>query len=58
MNQDYEWVLKCIESCQNTWQLNSAETLIILFIQKHGEGPESRDLFESIAIKIGCITIL
>lgn len=57
-NQDYEWVLKCIESCQNTWQLETCEVLINLFIKKHGEYIEARELFEKIATKISLITII
>lgn len=58
MNQDYEWVLKCIESCQNTWQLEACETLVNLFIQKHGDCMYARDLYEFLANKNSLIVVI
>lgn len=35
MQQDKEWIIKCIETCINKWQLATCETLVNLFAKKH-----------------------
>ena len=34
-NEEYEWVLKVIQSCENKSQLKSVEKLISLFNEKY-----------------------
>ena len=40
MEQDNKFILGCINSCLNQWQLECCERLIELFVIKHGEGKE------------------
>lgn len=42
--QDYTWVKKCIESCTNDWQLETAKSLVFLFIKKYEECSEFESL--------------
>lgn len=40
MQQDKKFIIDCINSCVNQWQLECCERLIELFVIKHGEGKE------------------
>ncbi len=55
--QDYQWVKKCIESCNDDWQLQTAWELITLFEKKYDEGLESNSLHFVYLVKQSLIKI-
>ena len=37
MEKDYLWIIDCMDSCTNEFQLNCCATLIQLFNRKYGD---------------------
>jgi hypothetical protein len=43
LKENYEWVLSCIKSCKNDFQLESCKVLISLFENKYSESQEVKN---------------
>lgn len=47
MKENYEWVLRCIGSCKNHWQLKTAFKMVELFRESFGK-EESKECYENL----------
>jgi len=48
INNDYEWVRSCLNSCINIWQLNNTYSLIDSFGIKYNNSKEAQVLSASL----------
>lgn len=59
MEKSYKWVKRCIESCQDIWQLQTANKLIEMFIANYGKENTKEladDLYDTLVEKQNVIS--
>lgn len=52
MEQDYNWVLKVIHSCDNTWQIATCERLVESYQSKYNDAEGALKLRGAIDAKL------
>lgn len=57
MNEDFEWVKRCILSCTNEFQLGCIPGMIDLFIAKHSDSSLKRELLGALIKREGEIGV-
>lgn len=55
--QDFNWIKKCIDSCTNEWQLQTAYKLYELYIAKYGVVPYVDELLKKYTDKKAILNI-